>query len=97
MEKSRVDDTDVMIIEDVENTKKVMFRNLRISLIEDNESPASHRIYSSQKVNELISAISKKVTDGVGGVQEDIENLTNDKVSKKELDAAIAEIPLYKN
>ena len=54
LEKSRVDDTDVMIIEDVENTKKVMFRNLRISLIEDNESPASHRIYSSQKVNELI-------------------------------------------
>lgn len=92
LEKSRVDDTDVMIIEDVENTKKVMFRNLRISLIEDNESPASHRIYSSQKVNELISAISKKVTDGVGGVQEDIENLTKDKVSKKELDAAIAEI-----
>ena len=44
LEKTRVDDTDLLLIEDVENTKKVMFRNLRISLIEDNESPASHRI-----------------------------------------------------
>ena len=92
LEKTRVDDTDVMIIEDTENTKKVMFRNLRISLVEDNESPASHRIYSSLKVQQMIDDITKKVTDGVGGVQGDIEELQKDKVSKKELDDAIAEI-----
>ena len=92
LEKTRVDDTDVMIIEDTENTKKVMFRNLRISLVEDNESPASHRIYSSLKVQQMIDDITKKVTDGVGGVQGDIEELQKDKVSKRELDEAIAEI-----
>ena len=92
LEKTRVDDTDVMIIEDTENTKKVMFRNLRISLVEDNESPASHRIYSSLKVQQMIDDITKKVTDGVGGVQGDIEELQKDKVSKKELADAIAEI-----
>lgn len=92
LEKTRVDDTDVMIIEDTENTKKVMFRNLRISLVEDNESPASHRIYSSLKVQQMIDDITKKVTDGVGGVQGDIEELQKDKVSKKELSDAIAEI-----
>lgn len=96
LEKTRVDDTDLMIIEDVDNTKKVMFRNLRISLIEDNENPAPHRIYSSQKVQELLDAMSEQITDGVGGVQEDIENLIKNSVTHKELDAAIAEIDLKK-
>lgn len=92
LEKTRVDDTDLLLIEDVENTKKVMFRNLRISLIEDNESPASHRIYSSQKVNELIQSLTDNINDGVGGVEGDIEDLKKNAVTHKELDAAIAEI-----
>ena len=92
LEKTVADDTDVMIIEDTQNTKRIMFRNLRMSLIDDKEAPASHRIYSSEKVQQLIDTVSKEVTSGVGGVQEDIENLKTDKISKKELDAAIAEI-----
>ena len=92
LEKTRLDDTDVLIAEDLENTKKVMFRNLRISLIDDKEAPANYRIYSSEKVQQLIDEVSKSVTDGVGGIQGDIEELKADKVSQKELDAAIAEI-----
>lgn len=92
LEKTRVDDTDVLITEDTENTKKVMFRNFRISLIEDNESPAPHRIYSSSKVNELLKDMQNQITDGVGGVQGDIEDLKENSVTHKELDKAIAEI-----
>lgn len=92
LEKTRIDDTDVLLAEDTENTKKVMFRNFRISLIEDNESPAPHRIYSSSKVNELLTAMSQQITDGVGGVQEDIANLNKNSVTHTELDQAIAEI-----
>ena len=92
LEKSVIEDTDVLLVEDLENTKRVMFRNLRISLIDDKEAPANFRIYSSEKVQSLIDEIEKMVTDGVGGVQGDIESIIKDKVSKKELDAAIAEI-----
>ena len=41
LEKTALDDTDLLLVEDLENTKRVMFRNLRVSLIEDNENPAS--------------------------------------------------------
>ena len=92
LEKTNADDTDVMIIEDSQNTKRIMFRNLRMSLIDDRESPAPHRIYSSEKVQQLIDAVTKQVSTGVGGMQEDIENLKTDKVSVKDLNAAIAEI-----
>lgn len=96
LEKERIDDTDILLVEDLENTKKVLFRNFRISLISDKEAPANYRIYSSQKVQQLIDDIKDSVSDGIGGMEEDIQNLIKDKVSHKELDAAIAEIDAKK-
>ena len=96
LEKTSADDTDVLLIEDTQNTKRILFRNLRISLIDDKEAPANHRIYSSEKVQQLVDEVTQSVTDGVGGVQGDIEDLKKDKVSHKELDAAIAEIDAKK-
>lgn len=96
LEKERIDDTDILLVEDLENTKKVLFRNFRISLISDKEAPANYRIYSSQKVHQLINEIRDSVSDGIGGMEEDIQNLIKDKVSHKELDAAIAEIDAKK-
>lgn len=96
LEKERIDDTDVLLVEDLENTKKVLFRNFRISLISDKEAPANYRIYSSQKVHQLIDEIRDSVSNGIGGMEEDIQNLIKDKVSHKELDAAIAEIDAKK-
>lgn len=96
LEKERIDDTDILLVEDLENTKRVLFRNFRISLISDKEAPANYRIYSSQKVQQLIDDIKDSVSDGIGGMEEDIQNLIKDKVSHKELDAAIAEIDAKK-
>ncbi len=96
LEKERIDDTDILLVEDLENTKKVLFRNFRISLISDKEAPANYRIYSSQKVQQLIDDIRDSVSDGIGGMEEDIQNLIKDKVSHKELDTAIAEIDAKK-
>ncbi len=96
LEKERIDDTDILLVEDLENTKKVLFRNFRISLISDKEAPSNYRIYSSQKVHQLIDEIRDSVSDGIGGMEEDIQNLIKDKVSHIELDAAIAEIDAKK-
>ena len=48
LEKEKIDDFDLLLAEDNENTKKVTFRNLRTSLVEDDESPSNFRIYSSE-------------------------------------------------
>lgn len=85
LEKTRADDSDILVLEDVDNTKKIKFRNFRQSLIDDNEAPANYRLYSSTKIQSMIDEISKSVTDGIGGVQEDIGNLQKDKVSKSDL------------
>lgn len=92
LEKTTVNDTDLLMIEDVDNTKKIKFRNFRLSLIDDNEAPANYRIYSSAKMQSMVDEISKAVTDGVGGVQEDITNLQKDKVSHTELSTELKKL-----
>lgn len=92
LEKERIDDTDILLVEDLENTKRVLFRNFRISLISDKEAPSNYRIYSSQKVHQLIEEIKDSVTNGIGGMEENIQNLIKDKASHVELNVAISDI-----
>lgn len=92
LEKTSLDDTDILILEDTENTKKVLFRNLRASLIDDKESPANYRIYSSEKVQSLIDEVLQAIIDNTGDMKGDIEDLKTDKVTYKDLNIAITEL-----
>ena len=92
LEKTSLDDTDILMLEDTENTKKVLFRNLRASLIDDKESPANYRIYSSEKVQSLIDEVLQAIIDNTGDMKGDIEDLKTNKVTYKDLNIAIAEL-----
>ena len=92
LEKTSLDDTDILILEDTENTKKVLFRNLRASLIDDKESPANYRIYSSEKVQSLINEVLQAIIDNTGDMKGDIEDLKTNKVTYKDLNIAITEL-----
>lgn len=85
LEKISADDQDLMIIEDTENTKKITFKNFKASLISDNETPATHRLYSSYKISQLIGDAKTIFEDTVGGYNESIQQLQKDKVSQNDL------------
>ena len=57
LEKTGLNDTDIFIIQDDENTKKITVFNLRSGLVQDTEEPSEHRIYSSKKVNDLLDSL----------------------------------------
>lgn len=92
LETEVANETDLLIVEDFQNTKKIKFRNLKTSLISDDETPAKHRIYSSQKVDNMITEISKIVENSIGSADRKIEELYETRITKKELDDAIIEI-----
>jgi len=75
LEKEKIDDFDLLLAEDNENTKKVTFRNLRTSLVEDDESPSNFRIYSSEKVQKMIDDSRAMYINDIGSMHEDIEHL----------------------
>ena len=80
LEKEKIDDFDLLLAEDNENTKKVTFRNLRTSLVEDDESPSNFRIYSSEKVQKMIDDSRAMYINDIGSMHEDIEHLGAAKV-----------------
>lgn len=89
LEKTRLDDTDWVMAEDIQNTKKIMFRNFRQSLISDNEAPADYRIFSSSKVQDLVTTVNDKFDKRCGELAESFAALKTTAITQKQLEAAI--------
>lgn len=81
LEKERLEETDILIVEDTENTKKVTIQNFVISVVKDNDVPTKYRIYSSEKVQSLIDSINKEVTKNIGTIQGKVEELDTNKAN----------------
>lgn len=90
--KEEVNDSDLLIIEDSENTKQVTFRNLRLSFIDDDSLPANFRIYSSEKIQKMIDDAKLVYINDIGSMHEDIENLKISKVDNDTLEDELAKI-----
>lgn len=89
LEANIANDTDILVLETSENTKKISFRNLRRSLISDLETPSGNRIYSSAKVDRLIKESAENVNVLVGNVNSSIESLQKSKVDSSVFNNAI--------
>lgn len=92
LEDEIVENADWLVIEDKDNTKKISFRNLRISLINDDDIGAPTRIYSSKKVEDLIEASKKEVDNGLDDMKSAIYDLQRYAATKSELKEAIDKI-----
>ena len=86
LEKNKLDESDILIVQDTENTKQVTLRNLIISMIKDNDVPTNYRIYSSEKIQGMIDTLEKYLEKGVGLINNEVEKLQKDKVSNDTLE-----------
>lgn len=91
IEKEALADTDIFVVQDYENTKQISFRNLRDSLINDNELPSTHRIYSSQKIDGSIQEFKNKLDSDIGKVQNEINKINDKYISSEYVDKKIEE------
>lgn len=74
IEKTSVEDNNIIIIEDSEDTKKITVTNLRKGLIQDTEYPSSDRLYSSEKVNTLLQNNTTYMNEIAKEVNQNINN-----------------------
>ena len=89
IEKSKLDDDDIIVIQDKENTKRISFREFRDSLISDNELPSTHRMYSSFKLNNAIEVFQTQLNRGISGIEGEVENIKEKYASLIDVDAKI--------
>lgn len=89
IEKTDLSDEDILIVQDEENTKKISFRDLRDSLIDDNELPSTHRLYSSYKLNEAIVNFQKQLDIDLTRMENSINDITENYDTSEEVDKKI--------
>lgn len=92
LESETIQDSDILIMEDDSNTKKITFQNLRKSLVSDAENPSDNILYSAKKVTELIDPIQKAFTQDLGLVKKSIDSITEVMVDQDDLKIAMNEI-----
>lgn len=86
IEKTAANDSDIIVIEDSENTKKITIVNLRKSMIMDNQNPGTDRLWSSEKINTELTSFQNAIDKTVGSMKETIEQMETAKVSKTYVD-----------
>ena len=89
IEKTKLTDDDIIVIEDSENTKRVSFRNLRDSLIDDNELPSEHRMYSSHKLDQTFENFQKQLDHNIGKIQNTIDGISENYITESQVDKKI--------
>lgn len=96
LEKKVIEETDIMIIEDSTNTRRVTVENFVKSITKDDDIPTKYRIYSSEKIQTMIDDLEKFLKTGVGQVQNLTQELDRKKADREELvafkDALILEL-----
>lgn len=96
LEKKIIEETDIMVIEDTQNTKRVTVQNFVNSIVKDEEVPTKYRIYSSKKIQDMIDELSLYLETGVGQIRDFVLQLDKRKAERSELkeleSALIAEI-----
>lgn len=89
-------DTDILIIQDTENTKKISFGDLRSSLIKDSLEPSNNRIWSSEKINTMMTKLDSDTNNTVGSLNKKVQNLQQHMIIDSVLQTEIAKIELSK-
>ncbi len=95
----RIDDikeSDVMMIENSNNTYKMTILQFKKSILNDDEPPSNYRIYSSEKINNLIEELKKYIEENVTGNNDAINDLEENKASKRYVQDLINELDKVK-
>ena len=92
LERTKALDSDLLIIQDKDDTKKITLQNLIRSMIKDDELPGEVRLYSSKKLNDLIEEFKQSTLESVTGVTGDIKDLREKSATKKELDEVVKDL-----
>ena len=84
-ERFKALDTDILMIQDKDDTKKITLLNLILSMIKDEETPGEAKLYSSKKIDEIIEAFKKSTKETITGMEGDVKDLKENYATKKEL------------
>ena len=81
-EKTNIDDSNLIIVEDAEDTKKSTVLELKRAFIGDSENPSQYKVYSSKYMKEIINSLTAAILYNPSrsefeSLEEQVKNIQN--------------------
>ena len=92
IDKEKAEDSDIIIIEDSENTKQITIINLRKSMIMDDQNPSTDRLWSSEKINKILTEVQNTVEKSLGSMNKRVDEVENGSASVLYVDTKVLEL-----
>lgn len=75
LHESSLGDSDIMLFQDEENTKRITFREFRDALITDKDNPSVHKLFSSLHISNLLEEFNDVLKEDYGKISSDIKEI----------------------
>lgn len=89
---TEIEDSSLFIVEDAQNTKTITLTALRRNLISDTDVPSDTKVYSSQKMNQLITTHEERMNGDVVALSVGLENVKANYAKKTDVNSQITNI-----
>lgn len=75
LHESHLEDSDILLFQDEENTKRITFREFRDALITDEDNPSEHKLFSSFHINSLLQEYENVLEKDFGRLSGEIKSI----------------------
>lgn len=89
---TEIEDSALFIIEDSQNTKTATLAAVRKNLIQDDEIPSDNKIYSSEKIDSLLSNYEKKINGELAETNSEVSDIKTKYAKTNEVNAKVKDI-----
>ena len=89
---TEIEDSALFIIEDSQNTKTATLAAVRKNLIQDDEIPSDNKIYSSEKIDSLLSNYEKKINGELAETNSEVSDIKTNYAKTNEVNAKVKDI-----
>lgn len=89
---TKIPDSALFIVEDEQNTKSISLESLRRNLINDDAVPSDTKVYSSEKVHEMIKEHEETLNNELAETNTNVKNIQENYAKTEDVNKKIEEI-----
>jgi len=89
---TEIEDSALFLFEDSQNTKTATLEAIRRNLIQDDEIPSDNKIYSSKKIDSVLSDYETKMNDELAETNTEVKNIKDNYAKTNDVDSKIKDV-----
>lgn len=89
---TEIEDSALFVFEDSQNTKTATLAAIRKNLIQDDEIPSDNKVYSSEKIDSLLSNYEKKINNELADTNSEVSDIKANYAKTNDVNTKVKDI-----